>query len=439
MCGDANTVRGCSMKIFSVSSCLRAFRRDERGTVAIIMGFMMIPLVGAIGIGFEVSNWYLRTRAMQNAADAAVIAAAINGGATYDKEADAVAAGYGFVNGVNNVTIASSNSAACPSGGNNCYSVSISAEVPLYLSQIVGFAGNAKINGAAAVKLAGSAVAGPGTTQVPLCLWALGSPGIQTNGAPKANMQCNVASNSNATCHGHNLGAPIGIAVGTNNGCGVTQISNVQKPVDPFASLASNGNIPPHNCPAAGNVPNQWASQPATASPWIVCGDLKLTKDVTIDAPAGAVLVIVDGNLDTANFTLQTQTNNNSGLTIIFTGTKFGAPTGSGTLDFAAPTSGVWAGVAIYQDPNLPSGVISAAGNSPNWAITGLVYLPKASVTFSGAVGKFTNGQKCFVLVVNDITINGTGSILPNFGGCASAGLKLPTATVPGGRPSLQS
>jgi hypothetical protein len=52
-------------------------------------------------------------------------------------------------------------------------------------------------------------------------------------------------------------------------------------------------------------------------------------------------------------------------------------------------------------------------------------------VTFSGAVGKSDNGQSCFVIVVDNITINGTGSILSH-GGCAAAGLTMPVGTVPG-------
>ena len=57
-------------------------------------------------------------------------------------------------------------------------------------------------------------------------------------------------------------------------------------------------------------------------------------------------------------------------------------PTGDGTLDFNAPTTGPWKGIAIYQDPNLTTGVdISEAGNSPTWKITGMVYLPQSSVT----------------------------------------------------------
>ena len=72
---------------------------------------------------------------------------------------------------------------------------------------------------------------------------------------------------------------------------------------------------------------------------------------------------------------------------------------------------------------------ISAAGNSPTWKITGVVYLPHSSVTFSGAVNKSSNGASCFELVVDNITINGTGSILANGSG-AAADVTLPTNNV---------
>ena len=59
----------------SLANHLRRLRVDERGAVSVMMGFLLIPLVGFLGLGFEVSNWYLITRGMQNAADAATIAA----------------------------------------------------------------------------------------------------------------------------------------------------------------------------------------------------------------------------------------------------------------------------------------------------------------------------------------------------------------------------
>jgi Flp pilus assembly protein TadG len=432
------------MVLSSILNQLRRLRADERGAVSVIMGVLIIPLVGALGIGFEVSNWYMTARGMQNAADSAALAAATNGGSNYDVEAKAVAAQYGFVNGTNNISVAVSNTAACSGGGNNCYSVTISGFVPLFLSQVVGYRGDATLNGSSAKQLSAQSVALKATTPIPFCLLALGANGIRTNGAPKANMGCNVMSNTAATCNGHNLGAPIGAAHGTNNGCGISQYSNLPIVADSYIGLASN--IPANPC--GGSYPqepgkkgpalpasNQWSGLQSLGGNVPVCGDLQLTGNVTIDAPANAVLVIYNGQLDTNGYSITT--TKGSGLTVVFSGDNSGsythAPTGGGTLDIAAPTSGAWKGVAIYQDPNLTSGVdISAAGNSPTWNITGLVYLPHSSVTFSGAVNKSSNGQSCFVLVVLDITVNGTGSILPNDGACSQAGLGMPTGALPG-------
>src|SRR5260370_38404262 len=70
-----------------LSKHLHRLRKDQRGTVSVIMGLLIVPLVGALGIGFEVSNWYMTTRGMQNAADAAALAAASNGGAQLRRHA----------------------------------------------------------------------------------------------------------------------------------------------------------------------------------------------------------------------------------------------------------------------------------------------------------------------------------------------------------------
>jgi hypothetical protein len=430
-----------------LSEHLHRLREDQRGTVAVIMGLLIVPLVGVLGVGFEVSNWYMNGRGMQNAADAAAIAAATNAGANYDVEAKAVAAQYGFVDGVNNITVTASNTATCPGGGNTCYGVTISRKVPLLVSQVVGYHGDTTLNGAAAKQLSSSAIASHPNTPVSFCLLALGPQGIRTNGAPKANMACDTMSNTGSTCHGSNLGAPIGAAHNTNNNCGVKAYSNVPVAADTYAALASN--IPADSC--GGSYPqepgkkgsplpasNQWSgSKSLPSGDTKFCGDLQLTGDVTIDTPPGgpgAVLTIFNGQLDTNGYKITT--TNGSGLTVVFSGDNSGsythAPTGGGTLDIAAPTNGPWSGVAIYQDPKLTSGVdISAAGNTPAWEITGMVYLPNSSVTLSGAVNKAGFGKSCFAMTVKDITINGTGMILPN-GECIPAGVAMPTTTLPG-------
>jgi hypothetical protein len=251
-------------------------------------------------------------------------------------------------------------------------------------------------------------------------------------------------SNASAQCNGHDLQADYGDAHITDTGCGVVQESNVPVVADPYAGLASN--IPPDSC--SGSYPQEPSKHGGTALPasnqWIgsqnlngnvqICGDLELTGDVTINAPSGATLVIRNGQLDTNGYTIRTASG--SAMTVVFTGDNSSssthAPTGGGTLDIQAPQSGPWSGVALYQDPSLTNGVdISDAGNSPTWDLTGLVYLPHSNVIFSGAVNKSANGDSCFAMVVGDIIINGTAQILAH-GGCAAAGLNLPTNQIPG-------
>jgi Flp pilus assembly protein TadG len=236
-----------SVILLSIAHHALRLRSNERGAVSVIMGFLLIPLVGALALGAEVSNWYMTTRGMQNAADSAAIAAATNAGSNYDVEAKAVASQYGFVDGTNTISVAVTNTAACPGGGNTCYSVTISGYVPLYLSQVVGFQGDTTLNGTPEKKLSSVAVAKQSTQPHDVCLLALAgsgaAQGIRTNGAPTGNMNgCDSMSNTAAQCNGSNLGLGISFAVGSNNGCGASQISNPAM-TDPYAYLVSN--IPP--------------------------------------------------------------------------------------------------------------------------------------------------------------------------------------------------
>ena len=78
--------------------------RDSRGNIGVMTALLIVPLVGALGLATEGASWFLINRVEQNAADSAALAAAGNGdagnGNTYVFEARAVAAKYGFINGV---------------------------------------------------------------------------------------------------------------------------------------------------------------------------------------------------------------------------------------------------------------------------------------------------------------------------------------------------
>jgi Flp pilus assembly protein TadG len=437
----------CATRLDATFVRSRSFGRDDAAAAAVMFAVAAPILIGAMGLAAEVSYWRLHQRSMQNAADAAAIAAATNGGSTYVAEAQAVAAQYGFQNGAGNITVTVTKPNTASGCTGSCYNVQISDKLPLLLTSIVGFSGNATIMSATssgvsqhstipAMSMQGSSIA-TSASSYKYCIVALGTTGvtdITSNGAQKADLGgCNIASNAGATCNGGNLNAGIVDAHGAIKGCGTTQNANLPPPsiTDIYAALASS--IPNDTCnsvypqePASKNSPalptsNQWTGTYTISGYKIACGDQQLIGNTTIN---GGVLVIENGRLDTNGYTLT-----GNPLTIVFSGSPNNSsyqhvPSGGGGLNIAAPTSGTWSGVAIYQDPALTTNVdISSAGNSPTWNISGLVYLPHAAVTLSGSAGASTSGAKCFMLVIDHLTINGTGSVLANDTECAKAGL----------------
>jgi hypothetical protein len=256
------------------------------------------------------------------------------------------------------------------------------------------------------------------------------------------------------------LNATYGLAAGTNSGCGNKQKSNIPVVPDPYAALAVN--ILANTCGVGTNVypqepqkkndpplpsTNRWSGNKSFNGAVQVCGDVQLTDDVVVttsDSLTGATLVIQNGQLDLNGHTLSTA--NGSALTIVFSGTAGNYThaltdnsTGQGgVINIQAPSSplALFPGIAIYQDPSLKSGVdVTYKGNNPAWDITGAVYLPNSNVTMSGDVNKSSNGAACFVMITNTVRINGTSNIYqqsPNGDGCKQAGLKMPTATIPG-------
>jgi Flp pilus assembly protein TadG len=229
----------------------RGFSGDRSGVVAVLVALALPILVGTMGLAAETSYWYVHQHGMQNAADAAAIAAATNGTSTYAAEAQAAAAKDGFQNGSGNITVAASNPNTATGCAANCYVVTVSDKVALFLSQVVGYKGT---GGKGTTTLSATAVAHTGPAY-PYCLLALApnppgvDPAILSNGAPFANLNgCKVMSNTGATCHGHNLQASIGDAHGTNNGCGVTQNSNMPVVADPYKGLGRVDSFNPKPC-----------------------------------------------------------------------------------------------------------------------------------------------------------------------------------------------
>jgi hypothetical protein len=416
-------------------------RRDSRGAVSPIFALLLIPLIGVLGFATETGSWYYTQRSMQNAADTAALAAATNGctavGCGYVQEAAAAAKQYGFTSAVNNTTVATTYPVTCPSGANTCYKVDITRTLPIYMTKIVGFTGSGALGTGRGQIIRASSVASARMTGGTYCITTLGSgsggppnDGIEFKGTPNLDLSgCDIASNSGASCNGNGIGTNVHAYVRTagksNKQCG-TEVSG-SPPSDIYAGLASKIVQPPgcNGAPpaTATDIPAQtWSTSQSK------CGSIRLTGNVTVDHDI--TLTISKGGLNLNGKTLSTTGAGH--LTIIFTG-DYNATTshifsGSGTLDFQAPTTGDWAGVAVYQDPSMTQGTfdISNAGSQPTYNITGLLYMPKGAIDIRGAINKHSGGDACIASVAKSLAINGTGSILSKpVSQCMQAGLTL--------------
>ncbi len=415
---------------------------SAQGNVTPIIAILLPAIVGGFAVASETSTWFLAQRSMQHAADSAALAAATNNTGpstspppTYSEEARGVASRYGYTTGANNVSVVATYPTCPAPWTGNCYQVTITRDIPIRLARLVGYNGDVAMGAGRAKTVISTAIARAGSKGT-YCLTTFNpaANALQFKGTPNLDLTgCDIASAGGASCNG-NSGDTIGHAyvttVGDLKNCGPNEIVGAA-PADIYAPLAAN--IPADPCthylgtPLSGVITTQYS-----------CGTAKLTGNVTVNTDV--VLTIYNGDIDLDGFTL---TSTGSGhLTIVFAGDPTGYShifKGNGTFDFAAPTTGPWAGVAIYQAPNLMSDVdISNIGNQPIYKVTGLLYMPNADIVIMGAIDHKTGGDNCMAIVAWTIDIRGTGGIFSApTSQCDRANLTLQGPPGSGAGPSL--
>ena len=405
-----------------------------------MMAILAVPLIGAMGFAAESTNWFLTKRAEQNAADSAAIAASTNNdnanspaGTTFRTEALAVASNYGFVNGANNTTVTVTPGVTCPSPltTSNCYQVTITRNLPIYLVRAVGFQGDVALNGGRAKTITATAISSPQATGQAFCVLALsqGAAGISTSGAPKVvPAGCHMMSNSSTSCSGHTVADYVDAHGTSDPVCAVIKATSNAPLVSDASYRALASNIPTTGCVAPpANLTALSSSSYCFSSDWT------LSNDVVVNSGSGGtVLTMTNSGINLHGHRLYT--NSGSGLTIVFTGnTGTHNVTGTGTLDIAAPAAGSgspWQGIALYQEATMTSGVnINYGGSSPAWKISGLIYAPQSDFQLQGSVGQSTNGLSCFDLIVKTFSLKGSAQIYDNSQlDCVAAGVSSPTA-----------
>jgi hypothetical protein len=442
---------------------------DNRGASAMLVAIALPGLIGFAALGAETGVWYTIKLQNQSAADAAALSAAYQ-----------VIAGKTNLNG--DLTPAASEAA-----GQNGYKGTTPVVVYPYSDSIVsdGIAVSLQqTQGAllAAMFLPSVAIANRATALIEVldnpCILALGTSGTVVEVSdltrldmPNCSGAANSASRSAIDLHGNT--SSITAATLLTRG----EISLQGNPIDPAAppsefTLASRPMIgsasisDPYagtlahdflttGMPTVGRCKSKSAGRARVYNGNCVIPGTSLTRaDVLLSAKtqiSGSWTVATGQTVDlspgtywvTGDLTIQTtgllkcSTCDNvkgAGVTIILAeqNNKVGTLTtaANGTLDFNAPSSGLFAGLAIVQDSHgLPAGttytsIRSTLSLGPDATLNGLVYFPNSSMTFQG--NPSAAGPKCLLLVVDALTVEGNSSL--DTGGCTNAGLtKLPT------------
>lgn len=412
----------------SLSSKLRratlSFCRDDQGVVLALVGVLIIPvLIGFAALGIDMGFSFARQRQMQVAADAAAYSGAASlvqnaSGATlgstyYSQEAQNSATAAGFSNGVNNVTVTPTLSAAAGNAASgSTVTVAITEQRNWLLAQLLG-AGSSYTNNVQAV------------AQVSLannyCILALGCSGanntgygVQVQGSTSVTSPsggCGVMSNCPSSCSiqqtgsGNTFNLPAytagGNCVSGNSTFNVTDNAYTSK--DPYSVDGLKtwlGNI---SWPAPGGL-SQLSSSATSGGFYNGLGNGNIVLQPGIYYIEGTFTV--NGN--------QSITGNN--VTLIFSPTANIKMNGNATFSIdssGAPTQ------SIPTSPTATTGVTMAGlgtntvnlqGNS-GFGGAGALYFPNAEVDYTG--NNATGGQ-CIQIVAKTVAFKGNSNIQDN-------------------------
>lgn len=417
---------------------LARFARDQRGVSAIVFAIVLPVLIGFVGIGVEMGQWFHRKRSMQAAADAGAMAGALvlYQGVTW-ADAQTAASDLAVRNGAVAANVTPNNPPTSGSYTADANAVEVFVtESQTRLFSAIFLTSDVTVN-ARAVATVGTRAFG--------CVVALSgsaSPAVSMAGNAAMNLNnCGLSVNSTSSTafqmtNNTDLSASFGNITGgtsfaNNYDLHSTPVSTGTEAVaDPFADLTNptpSGACTQTNYTSSGN---------GTIGPGRYCGWLSIGVNDDITMSAGTYYI--DGGTFTmaAGSTLTAT----AGVTIVLTGSGSNwaelSLTSNTTINITAPTSGTYAGIAIMQDPDAP---VTAANNivaNITATVTGALYFPTAPLNLSSntviqSTGGGTTG--CGLIVANTLTMASNSQINLNSSAanCDPAGVPTTTTASP--------
>lgn len=388
---------------------LNRFLRNTRGTIAVAAGIVLPVAVGFLGLGAEVSYWYFNQRKVQSATDAAAYAAAVQyrmGASQSAMETGGLDAATksGFETGIGS-SVFSAPPASGPFTGDTAVEVVLTEQVPRLFTAVF-------VNGA--VPMSSRAVARILPAR-PACILALdpSAPGAVTfTGSSDALLEnCDVAANSldpaaitisgggqlETDCMATVGGVSVsGSSSLTMNECDAAA-ENTHVFDDPYAGVPD----PSTSGPCAGQ--NTFSGPPGAVhdvSPGRFCGGMQVNRTVNLDP---GVYVIDGGSLSISS----TASLRGTGVTFYLTNGADLNINGTADVQISAPTSGPYAGLAIFADADNDTSLEYNINGDSDSFIAGAIYSPSGTVVINGSS---TAGGGCTQVVARMVRVaGGTG------------------------------
>jgi Putative Flp pilus-assembly TadE/G-like len=389
-------------------------REREAGQTLVFVAFGMVMLGAILGLAIDLGYMRFLKRRIQTAADSAAIAGAGEigyGDVTVAAKADSTS--NGFTDGTNGVTVTVNNPPTSgPHQGVPGYvEVYISKTQPTFFIRIIpGGSTNSTVQARAVARSAKN------------CVYSLQpSPGnMHVTGSGLSAPNCAIIDNGDLNADAITASSiSVGGTVTQCSSCAPTPRQGIVPAADPLAYLPNptapicNGGttqtitgdtivnpgpctikVGGNNCSFSPNV----VFNPGTYGGVTICGGSNAVFNPGFYAFTNNGGLAINGNATVAGNGVTLYVTNNQGISI----------TSTGTISLTAQTSGIYAGVLLYQDRNDPAAATVDGGNNPKFE--GALYFPNLNARLRmnniGSAAAYT------ILVAGSLRISGNNNIL---------------------------
>jgi hypothetical protein len=390
---------------FNLNKVISKYIHETIGSVLPFVALSLPVVIGMIGLGTDAGMWMAQKRSLQNAADAAVIAA------TWEKAQDTEdymdfsalkeAQNNGYEPELNGELTLNINE-------DDIVSVSVSQDAKLFFSRII-FRDPPRISASAQ-----AAIKGGGSSYCILALEDEDSDAFTTFGNAEINApNCSVGVNSESD-EALSLSGNVDVTFGDVSVVGDVDIGNS---VDfTYASLKT-GQSAFSDPYISLEVPDfdecdynrKRVNQNEVLNPGVYCNGLSISGNNHVTFNAG-VYIINGGSLKvTGNGTLTGED-----VTFIFTGSGNNYAdmdiSGGRDIELAPPTSGEdWSGITFFQDRNAPqnSNLQNKLTGTSDIIFNGVAYFPSQGLWFGGNTNAVGEDEPCTHLIARTITFAG--------------------------------